>query len=171
MEPEDAFACLGASAQFGVAAEGAETLTYQWLLNGQEIPEATDSSYSVDAVGPDDLGIYRCVVTDGCGQSVSSETADLIALAVEITTHPVGAELCVGDNHFMSAQATGSPSPQWFKDGQPIDGATQFFYFILDATPEDAGVYYVVATNECESATSDNAVVEVNCGGQCPDCP
>ncbi len=90
---------------------------------------------------------------------------------VAMSQHPVGATLCAGDSHFMFVSATGSPSYQWYKDNEPIPGATQTFFVITDATPEDAGVYNVVATNGCNSDTSDDAVVEVNCGGECPACP
>ena len=76
-------------------------------------------------------------------------------------THPMGATLCVGDSHFMIVSATGFPSYQWYKDDEPIPGATQLFFAITDATPEDEGVYNAVATNGCNSDTSDAAVVDV----------
>ncbi len=99
-----------------------------------------------------------------------SSSADLLFPAVEITAQPVGATLCVGDDHFMSVQATEFPTYQWFKDGEPLPGATQFFFAIVDASFEDAGAYYVVATGACGSLASDIAVIEVNCGGKCPEC-
>ena len=70
----------------------------------------------------------------------------------------------------MFVTTTGTPTFQWFKDDEEIQGATQVFFAIANASPEDAGIYHVVAMNECNTAVSNDAVVTVLCGAPCPDC-
>ncbi|MBK7576211.1 MAG: immunoglobulin domain-containing protein [Ignavibacteria bacterium] len=56
-------------------------LTYQWQKNGDPIPGATRSEYSVLAAALSDAGKYRCEVTGGCGTVTSDE------IVVDVTPH------------------------------------------------------------------------------------
>ena len=46
---------------------------YQWQLNGTNIPGATSSSYTVAAVGTNDLGFYHVVASNSVGGAVSAD--------------------------------------------------------------------------------------------------
>ncbi len=50
---------------------------------------------------------------------------------------------------------------QWFKDGEPIDGATNATYQIPTALGLDAGSYHVVVTNEAGATVSRMTAVSV----------
>jgi gliding motility-associated-like protein len=67
--PSDSLICAGRS----ISLQGHGTGTYQWLLNGQPIPGATDSVYDATASGS-----YSLVVENGCGADTSAGI-DLIA--------------------------------------------------------------------------------------------
>ncbi|HEV2454534.1 MAG TPA: DUF2341 domain-containing protein, partial [Verrucomicrobiae bacterium] len=55
---------------FSVSAAGAQPLVYQWLVNGQPIPGATNSAYSFSAlVGTNN---YQVVITNSYGSASSS---------------------------------------------------------------------------------------------------
>ncbi|MCX8155288.1 MAG: immunoglobulin domain-containing protein [Verrucomicrobiae bacterium] len=54
-----------------------------------------------------------------------------------------------------------SPNYQWYKNGQPIAGATGANYTINSVTPADDGQYYCVATNNLSVVTSRVAVLSV----------
>lgn len=79
-----------------------------------------------------------------------------------ITTQPVAANVSIGDTLTLTAAASGSPAPtfQWFKGGEPIDGATSATYSTT-ASAASAGTYYVVATNLVGFATSSAVTVTV----------
>ncbi|HEX9046120.1 MAG TPA: immunoglobulin domain-containing protein, partial [Verrucomicrobiae bacterium] len=45
--------------------------TYQWQLNGTNIPDATNTTYSIPAVSTNDLGIYHFIASNIVGATVS----------------------------------------------------------------------------------------------------
>jgi hypothetical protein len=59
--------------------------------------------------------------------------------------------------------ASGEPAPalQWRKDGRRSTGATEATLAIAQASPSDAGLYDVVASNPSGSAASERARVDV----------
>ncbi len=164
--PVFAFTCVGGSAEFSVGAVGVEPLAYQWQRDGVNIAGANGSTITVAPVDAQDAGNYRCVVTGGCGQSVVSPSEILVVTSeLGFTLQPIGGTYCAGDDLFVTASATGLPLYQWYKSGVAIDGATTPFLGIADLTTDDAGVYFVIATNDCETGTSELAFVTV------VDCP
>ncbi|MEN8005744.1 MAG: LamG-like jellyroll fold domain-containing protein [Candidatus Krumholzibacteriota bacterium] len=73
-QPSSTFALEGATATFGVVAVGADPLSFQWQVNGMDIPAAADSTYTTPPLAAvNDGDLYRCVVTNGLGGDVSDE--------------------------------------------------------------------------------------------------
>lgn len=61
------------------------------------------------------------------------------------------ASICVGGNVTLTASgATAGATYQWYKGTDAILGATNATYTISTAVVDDAGVYHVVATKDCE---------------------
>ena len=112
-------------------------LSYQWYKDGEPIPGATKSVLEINEVIGADYGRYSVVVSNANGET-SSYTAYL-------EPYPGGDTLTY----------------QWYKDGTPIKGATHSDYTIRNATLKDAGSYYVTATVETGSVTSDTAKLDV----------
>jgi hypothetical protein len=79
----------------------------------------------------------------------------------EVTLQPSGGTVDEGGDFTFSVLATGLPSYQWAKDGQPIPGATGATYSISDVETNDAGTYTVVLANAAGSVTSLPAVLNV----------
>ncbi len=164
--PYDQDVCAGESVVFEVRAGGV-LLSYQWRHDGEDIPGATDTSLAIDEPEVEDTGSYDCRVTSACGGVTTSNAAEFLVSSAlpEFTLQPQDATLCEGQSHFMFVNATGLPLYQWFKDGSPIAAATAPFFVITEASARDAGVYYVAASNSCDDATSESAVVSViQCG-------
>jgi hypothetical protein len=162
MDPEDQPLCAGLSAEFAVDASGFGSLSYQWQVDQVDISGATDPTFSIDSPTESDIGRYRCVVTDDCGQSTPSGEAEFIDASVAFKIQPVGGSFCVGDSPILFATISGIGDFQWFKDGVAIPDATSFFLVLDDVSLGESGVYVMVATDRCNNATtSDEAVVEV----------
>lgn len=87
-----------------------------------------------------------------------------------ITGQPQGATVEAGGAVTFSVSASGAEplSYQWFKDGSPINGATQAQLTLSGVVVSDAGQYSVEVTNAFGSATSESALLTVN-GSQEPD--
>lgn len=67
------FATAGGGTTLSVTATGTGTLAYQWFRNGQQIPGANSSSYTISSVTPADAGSYGVRIIDGLSQN-GSET-------------------------------------------------------------------------------------------------
>ena len=72
--PKDATVETGYAVNFSVQPAGIPPFAYQWEHNGQAIPGATSSSYTISAVTTNFAGTYDVVVTNGY-LGVTSPTA------------------------------------------------------------------------------------------------
>src|SRR5262249_55054924 len=68
----------GANVTFNVTASGTPPLTYQWLYNGDDLPNgngvsgATTASLTLTSVQPTQAGLYSVVVSGPLGSLISS---------------------------------------------------------------------------------------------------
>ncbi|RFC45617.1 MAG: Immunoglobulin domain-containing protein/Autotransporter-associated beta strand protein, partial [Verrucomicrobia bacterium] len=79
-EPADVKLLSGGTAVFSVGATGSGSLTYQWRRNGIEIPGATASAYTRQAVNAFDSGSFDCLVTKVIGTQTIGSTVSRRAL-------------------------------------------------------------------------------------------
>ncbi len=159
--PTDVSACFGGPASFSVTASGVGAIQYQWRLDGTSIPGAVNATYTIPAVGGDDIGDYRCSVLDDCSVAVLTDVAQLTTESTEFSIHPLGGDTCEGGSIFLFTLATSSPDYQWFKDGAAIDGATGTILVVSNVDAGDSGAYHVVATGMCNTVVSDDAVITI----------
>ncbi len=164
-QPVGGSICEGDGFSLSVQATGVAPLSYQWRLDGEDVPGATDGDLFVGRTDGDDFGDYSCLITDGCGQVTESEVVEVERRDVEIHTGPQGGTACVGAPFILFVSAHRAVGFQWFREGVEISGATQFFYSVEGASLADAGDYQVVVSNECNDETSEVAEVIVN---ECP---
>jgi alpha-tubulin suppressor-like RCC1 family protein len=75
VNPTNQTVALGANAVFSVTAAGTPAITYQWLLGGMAIPDATNATLVVSNVQLASTGVYVAAVTNGYGGSVSSNAS------------------------------------------------------------------------------------------------
>ena len=175
-QPSDLTVCAGNNASFNIAANGG---TYQWQLstNGgtsfTNITGATTSSYTVTGASTAQSGnLYRCVVSNACGNSVNSTSALLtVANGTTITTQPADASLCVGSSNIFRVVASGANlTYQWQRstDGgvnwSNISGATDVQYTLTGITLSMNGDRFrCIVNGTCvpTSATSTAATLTV----------
>jgi len=165
-QPQSLGVGVGSNATFTVTATGTAPLYYQWRKDGSAIGGATGSSYTRVGVQLADAGFYSVVVSNAVG-SVESAAAELSVWAVEtppvIVTPPQSQTVVAGTNVVFSVVATGTAPLwyQWYRDGNPLAGATQSQYAKASVQVTDAGSYMVVVSNQVGSISSDSALLIV----------
>ncbi|MGP8197908.1 MAG: immunoglobulin domain-containing protein [Limisphaerales bacterium] len=161
------------TASFSVTAYGSLALSYQWLLNGTNIPWATSNILTITNVSQTNLGTYVVVVTDDSGQVTSSNA--VLSMYPFIATPFTGAVAYWGQSSTLSIQAWGSGplAYQWYQNGVSIPNATNQSFTLTDIQFTNAGLYSVVVSNAFGSATNtpEQVIVEpagVSIGGLYP---
>ena len=71
-QPSSLAVAAGADATFSVAASGTAPLSYEWFLNGLNIPGATDCNYTVTNAQTPNAGTYSVQVVNAAGTAISS---------------------------------------------------------------------------------------------------
>ncbi len=75
--PFNRFTWAGDSYTFNVGANGSKPLSYQWSFNGVPLPNRTNSSLSLSAVGTNQAGTYAVTITNVLGSTSGSATLTL----------------------------------------------------------------------------------------------
>lgn len=115
-QPQGLTVTQGAQAVFSVVAGGIPAPTYQWKLNGTNVPGATASSYSIASVQPVNAGDYTVDVNNSVGLVTSS------AAHLTVQTSP--------------ATPLQIASPQWSNNTwtMQVSGPTQTNYVLWRST-------------------------------------
>jgi hypothetical protein len=154
----------GADAVFNVVAGGTPPFTYQWRRNGTAIAGATGASHVLLGVQAANAGNFDVVVGNVAGTATSSAVPLGVNVPVSLTVQPVGTALNEGASLILSVSATGTAplTYQWFRNGEPVSGATGRTHTIGGAQSADAGGYHVAVTNVVGTVLSSLAVVTLN---------
>jgi len=166
VEPPQATAgCLDGVATFTVSADGAAPLSYQWLRDGAEILGATDATLTLDPVTLGDEAFFAVVVTNDCGEVVSTPVALSVRTVPLIITPPADSAACEDEaaTFAVSVDAVGTVQYQWRRDGEAIPGAIEAEFTLDPVTPADTGALFDVSvTDDCGSVTSGPALLTVD---------
>lgn len=103
------------------------------------------------------------------GMELSSVASAIIPVTIE--TQPVGTNVTIEPGPFSLRVIAGGSNPQyqWYRDGNPIDGATNAIYSVASSRCSQSGTYHVVVFNDAPSSvTSANAVVNIGCDTTAP---
>ena len=173
-QPTDQTVYAGGTATFTVEAGGTLPLSYQWSLNGTNLPGATDPTLTLTNVQTNQAGNYAVLVSNPYG-SILSSNALLTVLAIPpiIITQPANQTVFVGGIARFSVVATG-PLPltyQWSFNGTNISGATNTSLILTNVQLSQAGYYTVLVSNPFGSILSSNAWLTVNVPPPCTPMP
>jgi hypothetical protein len=146
-----------------VRATGTGPLNYQWRLNGQPIPGASQKSYVISAVTPAHAGQYDVVVSNGADSKLSPATTLVVNIPAYIISPPTNTVVTAGSSSALHVQAGGTPplTYQWFLGNTKVRGATNQDITISQDT---AGQYRVLVKNKFGIAYSEFAEVTVFAG-------
>jgi hypothetical protein len=155
--------CIGGNISITVAATGTAPISYQWRKNGINIPGAVSSTYTITNATPANAGNYSTIVSNACGQVVTTPDTLIVTNGVTITSQPTNQTACTGSAATFTLTASGSAlTYQWRKGGIAITGATSATYTIPATVAGDAGSYDVVVTGSCGSVTSNTVTLTLN---------
>jgi PKD repeat protein len=182
-QPGPANACAGANTSFSVITTGG--ISFQWqenqgsgfvdITNGGIYSGATAAILDLTGVtAPMNGFLYRCVVGNGCDQSITSSNAALtIGGGLTINTQPSNQDGCVGDNETFTINAPSATTFQWQEDQGSgfsnitnsgiYSGVTSASLVLTNITTPLNGFLYrcLVSDGSC-SATSNNTTLTVN---------
>jgi hypothetical protein len=126
--------------------------TYQWLLNGNIIAGATNTTYTTST--PGNYQMYVVAGTIQCMSAATTVTQQTINPTINIT--PSSSTICAGSSQTLTTNSNLGFSYQWYLNNSPIPGATGSAY-----NASSAGNYSVTATSGICSATSGVATLTV----------
>lgn len=175
-EPDTVSVCPGGSAAFeclAVATGGDTAVTYQWkIYQGRFLDESLQfrgtrtQRLRVSNTRMVDDQLYVCVATgQPSGRIRFSQPVRLAVTPVpEIITDPTDAlpsasvAICEGDNLGLRVRALGVQLRyQWFRDNQPISGAT-----LASLNVREAGSYRVRVYGDCSPMGIDSKTAQVS---------
>lgn len=171
---------LGEPVNFSIGATAPGPLEYVWMRNGTALGQSLPNGavFTLNRVLQDNAGTYAVAVFHG-SSCILTQPATLTvvvppnpaAVLPEIRGITPAQALRVGDSVSLGIDDNSSFSfgiYQWFKDGQPIAGATNRsfngFYRPLARyrfIATDAGSYHVTLTNAFGTATSPVTTLSV----------
>lgn len=169
-QPAAATVYPGATVSFDVESD-AVAPRYQWLRQGVALAGQTQRILILPNVGLGDSAAYAVEVRDGTNR-VMSAGADLQIMTIPqnplITSHPEGHSVTPGTRVDLTVAAVSNVQPpeaqglsyQWFKEGQPVEGATNHFLSVT-ATTVTAGRYHVQVVAPSGTTRSENAEIEI----------
>lgn len=128
------------------------------MVGWDRIAPGADGTFSLVCAGYSLSGypvLSSLVVT---GLRLATEGSEPLTLV----SHPTSQALMEGERAALRVEVVGAPVfCQWYKDGEPLAGATEPTLALSAARPSDAGNYQVVVSNSCTVLTSRIAFLTV----------
>ena len=151
-------------AAFFVMAAGSAPLSYQWLQDGTNIADATNSVLRLTNLSMTEAGAYSVTVSNSLG--VATSTAVKLPPAWRrpfFWLQPQDKNIICNDSFTFQSAAYGSAplNYQWQFNGTNLLGATSQLLILTNVPENEAGEYSVVVTNFSGSVTSRVAVLTV----------
>ncbi|MGC8830791.1 MAG: immunoglobulin domain-containing protein, partial [Verrucomicrobiia bacterium] len=152
----------GQTLYLSVAVTGSSP-QYQWYKDGQPIPDATNRFYHVYPALPSDSGSYYVSVWNNINSTNTPPVnITVVSEPIVITNGLRDIDVFEASTVVLTIGASGTfQHYQWFKDGVPIDGATNVSLTITNFAPENDGTYSVVVSNTTSQASSSGKLTYV----------
>ncbi|WP_221031129.1 immunoglobulin domain-containing protein [Actomonas aquatica] len=149
-------------------AVGESPMTYQWQLNGEDIPGANSPTYGIGNLSANNAGDYTVIVTNenGSATSTPAPVAVIPVGAPTITRHPASLQISSSMSSVpaltVEVESIRGLQYEWFRNGESLTTSSDKYFFLKDWGLDDiSGAYHVVATNPAGTVTSHTATVSV----------
>jgi len=155
---------IASGTQLTLSARVASTLpaTYQWWKDGALLANQTAPDLVIDRVMLAHSGTYKLVAQNLLGRVESSAAVVVVQDPPRILTQPAPADVSVGVRVLLVAGVVGTDLQcQWFKNGEPLAGATNRTLNIQVVTFADAGSYRLRISNLLGTLDSNEAELRV----------
>jgi hypothetical protein len=155
----------GTNAVFTVAVTGSPPLSYQWMLNGTNVPGGTVSALAITNAQLQDLGAYSVLVTNMLSAVLSSNA--ILYMRPFLASQFTGETVLWGQDTNLTVNPVGSGpfSYQWYMNGVAIAAGTNQTLTLPAVQFTNAGLYSVVVTSPFGSVTNSPAELVVNPAG------
>jgi hypothetical protein len=156
-QPLSVFRYTGYSCEFSVVVGGVGPFSYQWELDGIDLPGETNSVLALASVQSSDAGAYSVVVSNAFGVLTSVPAALTTADAPpRIVVQPESQPLLRGQTVVfgVTAEGSGPLQYQWCFNNTNLVGETASTLRFAVAQTTNAGSYTVVITNAFGAVTS-----------------
>lgn len=163
VQPFDQAAFTGTPVTLHVRAAGVFPLTFQWRLNGSEIPGATNASLFLTQVQLSDAGRYSALVSNAAGSDISKGANLTVLEILRISNQPESKTVLAGQNATFSVAAIGvAPLRyQWRFNGMDLAGATNSTLNLSGIQAAQAGAYTVLVSDSFGQILSEVARLDV----------
>lgn len=163
-QPADASREVGEGVAFTVRALGEGPLSYQWFFHETPLEGAEGASLALSNLGLEQAGLYTVRVRNGSGEITSSAARLTVrASPPRIVEQPRSITAHEGGTASFRASAAGHlpMSLQWFYNDVSLPGQNGPILALDPVTPQQGGLYYLVASNLFGVAKSEQARLTV----------
>jgi hypothetical protein len=163
IEPTDKSVEAGGMLRLIAGVDSNPEASLQWWKDGSPLDGATNATLALAAVRSTDAGRYRLVASNQVGSVMGRDVVVSVLHAPEIRRQPSSVTVDEGGTFELSIEVSALPTPkfQWFREGQPLTGATNATYRVGAATVADQGLYKVEVANSLGKVQSLSASVTV----------
>ncbi len=159
-------ATTGGGVTFEVAAMSAHPVSFRWRKDGRVLHGETNATLRLDGITETEAGAYSAVAINAYGSAASAEAALVLLTPPEIVREPEDLAVLAGDPAVFQVEVKGTPplAFRWLHAGTNLPAATaQDATLVLpQVTPQAAGAYAVIVTNNFGACTSRLATLTVN---------
>jgi hypothetical protein len=168
-QPQNAIIAAGTGTNFTVAVSSPTPVTYQWqhaatnISNGGHYSGVNTAVLTVSNASTNEVGQYRCRVSNNSGPVTSSSATLGIIAAPLIIQQPISQAVNPGVTVSLTTLVRGRPPLvyQWTKGAVPVGGATSSALIFPNAQAANAGLYACIISNSDAVVTSTVASVKV----------
>jgi hypothetical protein len=158
-QPISQIVCPKSTAALSVKVSGEEPFTYQWMLEGRDLPGATSALLVITNFDAAVAGSYAVTVRNAGGMAVSAPAILTVSRPIRILQHPATQAVPVGGTARFSvvAEGPGALEYQWYYGSKMLLGATKPTYELSGVHAHEAGRYSVRVLDACGSVRSQAA--------------